>query len=131
MKRTAQTGRHRRPGFFVMELLAATILLGTVAAMLGYAAMSYHRTREAHMWREAIASAAEAQWQRIAAGAPLDSSLPEGLLASDIELKGQASPGQGPWAGLQLVTVTAKVMLPTGRPIEERISGYVRLEGRP
>ncbi len=131
MQRMTRKSRHRRRGFFVMELLASTMLLATVAAMLGYATLEYHRTREAHVWREAIAWAAEAQWQRVAAGAPLDSTLPEGLVSADITLKTQADPGQGPWAGLQLVSVTAKVTLPTGRPIEERISGYVRLEGRP
>ena len=126
------TGMHRgRRGVLTIETLVAVAIMATVSVMAADAIRNYYRTRDQYLWRQAAAWAAAGQLQRYQAGAPIDSAPPENLWQPQIRLQTTVAPGEGAWQGFSRVTVTAAVDRPRNRNICERVSGYVRLEGKP
>ena len=128
--RSTGLGRGRR-GVLTIETLVAVSIMAVVSAMATNAIWSYYQTRDQYLWREAAAWAAAGQLQRYQAGAPIDSAPPENLWQPDIRLQTTVAPGEGAWQGFGRVTVTATVDRPKKQKICERLSGYVRLEGKP
>jgi len=92
---------------------------------------AYHRAQDQYTWRQAALLSAEAQFQRLRAGAPADSLPPAGTLADGIELSADIVPGTGTWEGFDRVTVTASAAIPSGGRVAEKVSGYARKEVRP
>lgn len=120
-----------RKGFFVPEILVGMAIMAVVAALAADAIAGYYRVRRQYDWRRAAAWAAAGQLQRYQAGAPIDSAPPGNLWPEEIHLKTAARPGQGPWQGFQLITVTATVEDGHGPAIHEQVSGYVRERAEP
>jgi len=125
-------GTHRScRGVVTIETLVAVVILATVSVMAADAIWNYYQTRDQYLWREAAAWAAAGQLHRYQAGAPIDSAPPENLWQPEIRLQTTVAPGEGTWQGFSRVTVTASVARSRSQNIYERVSGYVRLEGKP
>ncbi len=114
-----------RTGFIMLELAVALFVVGVLVILAAGTITEYARTRDHYAWREAATWAAEAQLQRLLAGAPRDSRPPSGSLPNEITLAQHAAPGQGPWTGFDLITVTATVTREHHKPIHESARFYL------
>jgi hypothetical protein len=121
----------RVSGIVMVEVVVGIALMGLIAALAAGAFVDYRHARDACWWREAAMWAAAGQLQRIAAGAPLDSSPPAVALPEGISLQATREPGQGQWENFSRVTVAASKTVWGGRVIHEQISGFVRTEAKP
>lgn len=123
--------RHQRRAIVGVEILLGVTVLIVLAIFVAEAVFGYHRTQDQYTWRQAAVLAAEAQLQRLRAGAPAESRPPDGMLADGIELCTDVEPGDGAWEDFNRVTVTASASIPSGGRVAEKVSGYVRKEVRP
>ena len=122
--------RTSRRGIVFTEIVVGLVLMLLLASLMVDAVVTYGHTRDAYFWRQAAAWAADAQLQRYRAGAPSNSSPPQGLIPEEITLKTSSHPAHGSWEGFNRVTVTATATLSTGRLVHEQISGYFPMEGK-
>lgn len=127
--------RPKRPtclsGAVVMDVTVGVVLVTLIGALALRGMFDYQRLTADADWNRAVLWAAQAQLQRVQAGAALDSQPPEGLLAEEIVLRTSSRPGQGQWEGFQCVTVAAEALAPTGRRVRAQVSGYVPAEVQP
>lgn len=120
-----------RRGIVGTEIVVSTALLMLMAVLAVDAALAYYHTSDYYLWRQAAAWAAAGQLQRYQAGAPIDSRPPDGLVPDRITFETVVTPGRDQWQGFNRITVIASATLPTGKRIDERISGYVPQEVTP
>ena len=128
--RTAGHSSLRR-GFFLLEVAASILLLGVMAGLTAVAVYRHGQTRMVYARTQRVAWAADAQLQRIQAGAGLESLPPPGVLAEKVTLVTTSEPGRGDWDGFTLVTVTATAPVKRGKVARARSRGYVRTEREP
>jgi hypothetical protein len=121
--------RSRSPGFFTTELIAGSALLALITALGVKTYLEYRGVRDDCLRRQEALWAASGQFQRIVAGAPLDSRPPEMVISDRITLRATSEPGQGQWTGFVRVTVEAGTTGRGGRQIRERVSGYLQPGG--
>ena len=128
---TSTRTRTSKRGYIWAEVVVCIPIVGLLIALTAAGFTQYYRFRSESIGHQAAAWVAAGQLQRYQAGAPLDSIPPPGVLPPEVTLKTSAKPGQGPWEGFQLVTVTATFALGEKHTVRERISGYVRSEVKP
>ncbi len=116
--------RHAR-GFLLAELIvsiaiAGMIVMGLVISMQGAAAFNKYQ------WsRQQCIAAAQAQIDTLTAtGTPLADEEIQRLWPK-VTVVVERSAGQGQWAGLELVQVTARMKV-TARPAQVRLARYVQ-----
>ena len=121
----------RPRGIMAAEIVVSVAIMAMMAALAARAVHDYFHARDCDTWYRAVAWAADAQWQRCRAGAPVDSRPPADLVPDRITFQTRVEPGRGPWQGFNHVTVTAGAIASRGKRIEERVSGYMPAEVRP
>ena len=126
MRRSKNT---RRRAYLDLEIAISLVLLGVLAVTLAKAIGTYNDARRQSLAARSALWAADAQLQRIRAGAPADSRPPENLVPKTIELKTKVELGRGEWEGFNRVTVMATIALPRNRHAQEQIVGYIRAGG--
>jgi hypothetical protein len=119
-----------RDAFITVEVTIAISLAGLMAGLAAMAVSDYRKALSADQTSRAVRWAAEAQLQRVQAGAALDSRPPAGMIRGDVVLRTTAVAGEGQWAGFQRVTVTAEADA-RGRTVRAQTTGYVLTEERP
>jgi len=130
MMRTMHIKR-RQQGLSLVEVSVAIVLLMMLAMLAAEAMFAYRHTHDRYVSQQAARWAATGQLQRYQAGAPFDSLPPKGVVPERITLKTDIQSGEGQWGGFDLVTVTAEVILPTGKRTSEHIRGYVPRRSEP
>ena len=110
----------RRQGFIMADFLTSAALLGLIIVVLSAAMGSFSRFNHYQWARQRCLSAAMAQLDDITAtGSIIETSELERLWPG-VTVSVDRSPGTGPWAGLELVRVTA-----TGDRATVRVMRYV------
>jgi Tfp pilus assembly protein PilV len=117
--------RHRRTGFFTLEVLTSLLLVTTVLAVFAYSLTQFARLSSVLMTRQRAALVAEAVLNEIRAGhepAPAEFATRFAGLTFEI----QRQPGTDAWKGLTRVTVQVRGTASGGAPVRARLDGYVR-----
>jgi len=112
-------------GWLMTEGVVGVTLLVVVMAMASGGIARYADTRDEYRWRQVALHAAEAQLERIRAGAAVDSRPPTTVLAPEIVLTVEVTPGTGEWAGFELVEVQATADLSPRRQYRELVKAYI------
>ena len=123
--------RRRKIGFIDVEIITALALLALITGTLASVLRTYRSANQAMTWRQTALAAAQAQFQRYQAGAPIGSNPPAGVVPEELKLKTDAKPGTGDWRGFNHITVTATFDGLREGPIRETVQGYVPGEVRP
>jgi len=117
--------RHRRTGFFTLEVLTSLVLVTTVLAAFAYSLAQFTRFSNLLMTRQRATLAAEAVLNEIRAGhEPTPTELAERF--RDLTFAIQREPGTGDWKGLSRVSVEACGTVSGGAGVRARLVGYVR-----
>jgi len=97
----------RQKGFIMADFITATALLGLIIVLLATATGSFSRFNEYQWARQRCLAAATAQLDSITAtGSPIEAQEIERLWPQ-VTVSVKRSLADGPWAGLELVQVTA------------------------
>jgi type II secretory pathway pseudopilin PulG len=97
----------RQKGFIMADFLTATAILGLIIVLLATATSSFSRFNEYQWTRQRCLAAATAQLDSITAtGSPIEAQDLERLWPQ-VKVSVSRSSAGGPWAGLELVQVTA------------------------
>lgn len=120
------THRHSTPAFVLVDLAIALTVAGLLIGGLLMTVSSYAKARRYYALHQAVSWAADAQLQRILAGAEPNSNPPEGTIQSDIVLSASITPGIDAWQGMELVTVTASMHPNRLKPIRVESRAYRR-----
>jgi type II secretory pathway pseudopilin PulG len=113
--------RMRQRGLLTAELLTATMLLGIIIAGLMASMGGFSRFNHRQWARQRCTAAALAQLDSLTAtGRPIE---PQELkrLWPDVQLSVSRAPAGPPWAGLELVEVTA-----VAEPVRVRLARYIQ-----
>lgn len=121
----------RRRGVLIIESAVALTVLGVITALAINATFGFAKAQSQYHHRMAAAWAADAQMQRYLAGAPIDSSPPEGSLPEGVILSTTVEPGTGTWKAFDLVTISASIQPKHGNAITESVRCYLRREVSP
>jgi len=123
--------RQRARGILIVEVAVSLFVIALLTVLTMSTIMHFTKTRAHYARSQAAAWAAEAQLQRLRAGAPADSLPPEGALPDGITLAVRVTPGTGDWAELSLVCVRATAAARHERPVVEEVCGYALVEDAP
>jgi len=97
----------RQSGFIMADFLTAAAVLGLIITLLTISASGFAKFNEYQWARQRCLAAATAQLDSItAAGSPIGAQELERLWPQ-VSVSVDRSPASGPWAGLELVQVTA------------------------
>jgi type II secretory pathway pseudopilin PulG len=99
--------KNKADGFLITELIVGIALLGLILAGLGLTASGLTRFNRYQWARQQCLAAAQAQLDSLTAtGRPLDDPN-VARLWPEVTLTTDRTPGEGQWAGLELLKVTA------------------------
>lgn len=126
--RPKRTSIHRSatPAFILIDLAVALTVCGLLVGGLLMTVSNYAKARRYYALHQTVAWAADAQLQRILAGAEPDSQPPGGTIRSDIVLSASVTPGIDAWQGMELVAVTASIHPKHWKPIRVESRAYRR-----
>jgi type II secretory pathway pseudopilin PulG len=111
----------RQRGFLTVEVLTATALLGVIIAGLAVSINGFSSFNYRQWARQRCAAAALAQLDSLTAtGRPIESQELKRLWP-EVELSMIRTPAEQPWAGLELVEVTA-----VAKRVTVRLVRYIR-----
>lgn len=131
LKKAQQITHPRRRAVVGTEIIVSIGLIMLLSFLALDAISGYRHSADDYFWRQSALYAADAQLERLRAGAPLDSLPPAELVPERITLTTKREPGAGAWEGFDRVTVIARVTLPTGKVAHEQAVSYLRREGQP
>ena len=122
--------RQRHTGVFAIEAAMSVVLGAMLLAALTWQIRSYVDVRQRYTAQQALLRAAQGELERLRAGWPTDldaavSHLPGATLSLIRE------PGDGLWAGCDLVTVFGQMPTKRGQPIRVQVRGYLCREDTP
>jgi len=116
--------RMRCGGFLLAEVITATALLGLIVVGLMVSMNGFALVNDSQWARQRCTAAAQAQLDSLAAtGKPIEPSACRRLWPG-VEISMTRSPGAGPWAGLELIEVTATAQAGPRR-ITVRLARYL------
>ena len=123
MTRPTELQRYRRPqGFMLIEVVTAVLLLGMLLVVIHEFVAAYDAARDHLMTHHQAQLAAEGYVEHIRAGrTPPQNS-------DHVQYEVHQLPGEGDWAGLTRLTVTASVRSPQARAerrVHFRLTSYL------
>ncbi len=121
----------RRHAIILIEALASLAIIAIAATILLQMSVGYLRARNDILRERALRLAAQAQLDRCRAGVNPGTSPPPGLLPPGIRLATTTTAGDGPWADMTRVTVTASCEGPRSREKRVTLSGYIAEARKP
>jgi hypothetical protein len=111
----------RHKGFFMAEMLTATVLLGLIVAGLAVSTSAFSKFNHYQWARQRCTAAALAQVESVTAAGILIEPQELKRLWPEVSVSVERTPADAPWNGLELVQVTA-----ASRQVTVRLARYVR-----
>jgi len=121
----------RRRGVLLIEAAVALAVLAIITALAVSATLNFAKVQSHYHHRMAAAWAADAQMQRLLAGATIDSEPPADFLPVGVTLTTSVEPGAGSWKDFELVTVSARIQPKHDQAIVETVKCYLPREVSP
>jgi len=121
--------QQRRRGVFIIEAATSLLLIGVTLAAVSALIVSYRRAEEAFVTQRRLQLAAEGQMEQYRAGQPLPDKSIDLDGPGGISLRVECAAGQGQWAGLIQVSVTASTDARNRKHLSYRLTGYMAPTG--
>jgi type II secretory pathway pseudopilin PulG len=118
-------GFRREGGFLLSELIVSISLIGMIVVGLAVTMQGTARLNRFQWARQQCIAAAQAQIDSLTATGKLISDEEMQRLWPKVKIAVDRSAGQGQWAGLELLRITATLKA-TSHPAEVRLARYVQ-----